>query len=116
MSRRQTPKTRPYEEKSLVEKQQDFKRHLRTYVVMSLFFFVLNATTAFGAWWFYWPMLGWGIGVILQGLSLYGPLRDADSTHQQEQLEPLPDLEDRYPGMELKELQTNKPYREEDLV
>ncbi len=110
-------KNNKYEEKSLLEKQTDFKRHLRTYLVMSFFFFVLNLVTAPGAWWFYWPVIGWGIGVLMQGLSLYGPLRDPDEAHGQnsERLEPLPDLRDTPEPIELRELDT-KPYRDEDLV
>ena len=74
MSRRsRRERKKAYEEKTLQEKQLDFKRHLRTYLAMSAFFFVLNMVTAPGAWWFYWPILGWGIGVVLQGMSLYGP-------------------------------------------
>ena len=106
-----------YEEKSLAEKQVDFSRHLRTYLVMSMFFFILNFTTG-GAWWWYWPVLGWGIGVLLQGLSLYGPLRDPDHIHppeQRDKLEPLPDLKDAPRPLEMREIET-KPYREDDLV
>lgn len=87
---------------------------------MSAFFLVLNMVTGGAAWW-YWPVLGWGIGVVMQGLSLYGPLRDPDDEHpasrEEEKLEPLPDITDRERPrpFELKELET-KPYRDEDLV
>ena len=115
---RQRSKNR-YEEKTLAEKQLDFKRHLRTYLVMSAFFVILNSLTG-GAFWAIWPILGWGIGVTMQGLSLYGPLRDPDEAHpgEGERLEPLPDLRDRpTERVELKELQTNaKPYNDDDLV
>ena len=102
-----------YDDKSLAEKKVDFKRHLRTYLVMSLFFLVLNIATGGGIWWF-WPVLGWGIGVVMQGLSLYGPLKDPDHVHpkEEERLEPLPDLREERERVELEA----KPYRDEDLV
>lgn len=55
-----------------VNEKKKFYSHLTTYVVMSTFFFVLNALTSFGHWWFYWPMLGWGIGVAMQYFKVFG--------------------------------------------
>lgn len=111
-----------YEEKTLREKKIDFKRHFRTYLVMSLFFIALDVFTP-GASWAVWPILGWGIGVAMQALSLYGPLKDPEDVHpegasqrerDQEFSGPLPDIRER-DRMELKELET-RPYRDEDLV
>jgi len=45
--------------------------HLGTYLVFGLFFFILNAITSFGHWWFYWPMLGWGIGIGLHTVKVF---------------------------------------------
>lgn len=118
MARKKKPK---YEEKSLREKQIDFKRHLRTYLVMSVFFVVLNIFT--GGSWAIWPIMGWGIGVAMQGLSLYGPLKDPEDIHpgaerMQEKDDqfsgPLPDIRER-DRMELKQLE-RRTYRDEDLV
>jgi len=39
MARKRRPK---YEEKTLREKKLDFRRHFRTYLVMSFFFVALN--------------------------------------------------------------------------
>ena len=117
MSRRRKKRDRKYEEKTLAEKQTDFKRHLRTYLVMSAFFVVLNLVTSGSSFWAIWPILGWGIGVAMQGLSLYGPLRDPEDVHPREgeRLEPLPDLDEQQEKFKLRELET-KPYRDEDLV
>lgn len=113
------PKKVKYEEKTLREKKVDFKRHLRTYLVMSVFFVLLSTFT--GGGWAIWPIMGWGIGVAMQGLSLYGPLRDPDDAHpgtvtkeDNEFSGPLPDIRERE-RMELKELD-RRPYRDEDLV
>lgn len=110
-----------YEEKPLREKQIDFKRHLRTYLVMSVFFVLLSSFT--GGNWAIWPILGWGIGVAMQGLSLYGPLKDPDDVHPEQETQtkpsnefsgPLPDIRER-DRMELRQLE-ERPYRDEDLV
>lgn len=106
-----------WDDKSLREKQIDFRRHLRTYLVMCAFFVAINIFTIGSLGWAIWPILGWGIGVAMQALSLYGPLADPEDAHPKEEDPrgrgtPLPDLEDR---MELKELE-RRPYRDEDLV
>lgn len=116
------PKKVKYEEKSLREKKIDFRRHLRTYLVMSVFFVLLSTFT--GGGWAVWPIMGWGIGVAMQGLSLYGPLRDPDDVHpnangtsstlDSEFSGPLPDIRER-DRMELKEPE-RRTYRDEDLV
>lgn len=41
--------------------------------------FAINALTAFGSWWFYWPLIGWGIGLTAHAVSVFlageaGPL------------------------------------------
>ena len=104
-----------WDDKSLREKQIDFRRHLRTYLVMCSFFVIVNLVSVGSIGWAIWPILGWGIGVAMQALSLYGPLADPDDSHPEEESDrqvPLPDLDDR---MELRELD-RRPYRDEDLV
>ena len=49
-----------------------FGRHLATYVVINAFLAGMNLLTG-GTWWFLWVVLGWGIGVALQGLGLLLP-------------------------------------------
>lgn len=55
-----------------VKKKKDFYQHLTSYLVMGVFFFVLNMVTSFGNWWFYWPMLGWGIGLLFHYFEAFG--------------------------------------------
>jgi hypothetical protein len=119
MSRR----NRKYEEKTLREKQIDFRRHLRTYLVMSAFFVLLNLITIGSLGWAIWPILGWGIGVAMQALSLYGPLADPEDAHPSEEQRRHDTGDPRAPRdaepeerMELRELETRRPYRDEDLV
>jgi len=60
------------EAKKRVEAKREFYRHLGSYFVMSTFFFLLNAVTSFGNWWFYWPMLGWGLAVLFHYVDVFG--------------------------------------------
>ncbi|MEO0732514.1 MAG: 2TM domain-containing protein [Bacteroidota bacterium] len=116
-----TRKKYNYEEKTLREKKIDFRRHFRTYLMMSVFFIALNLLTAGGTFWAIWPILGWGIAVGMQGLSLYGPLADPEDVHPKEEERdqefsgPLPDLREQ-PEPIRRSGGEDRPYREEDLV
>ncbi|MDE2785701.1 MAG: 2TM domain-containing protein [Chloroflexota bacterium] len=41
-----------------------FYQHLLVYVVVNGFLLALNLLTGPGSLWFYWPLLGWGIGLL----------------------------------------------------
>lgn len=55
-----------------VKAKKEFYNHFATYIVMGVFFFLLNAVTAWGHWWFYWPLLGWGIGILFHYIDAFG--------------------------------------------
>ena len=67
-----TEEQRYRQARQLVKKKKAFYSHFFTYLVMGGFFFLLNLFTSPGHWWFYWPMLGWGIGVAIQYLTVFG--------------------------------------------
>jgi len=58
--------------KKRVEALRGFYIHLGVYVLVNLFLFLLNIITSPDRLWFYWPLLGWGIGVIAQAFSVFG--------------------------------------------
>jgi len=60
------------EARKQVQAKKEFFRHLGTYFVMSVFFFMLNAATSFGSWWFIWPMMGWGLAVLFHYVDVFG--------------------------------------------
>ena len=113
-----------------VEEKKKFYKHLSTYVIMSGFFFVLNMVTSPGAWWWYWPVLGWGIGIANQYFRVFGwPGSGIGSTEwedqemekemrrMEERQRPFVDIDDH---LELKELEReklkSKTYDKDDLV
>ena len=64
---------RKYEKaKKRVKTKKEFYEHLTVYIVMSAFFFLINAVTSFGNWWFHWPILGWGLGVMFHYFDVFG--------------------------------------------
>lgn len=62
--------------KKRVEEKKKFYQHLSTYVVMSIFFYMINyfgnLNSGYDRWWFYWPMLSWGLGLALHYVNLFG--------------------------------------------
>lgn len=54
-----------------------FRRHLIAYLVINAGLLTLNLITSPGHLWFYWPMFGWGVGLLAHGVSTYSRLGDA---------------------------------------
>jgi class 3 adenylate cyclase len=43
-----------------------FYRHLRAYLIVNGFLFILNVFTYRGYWWIIWPVFGWGLLILLR--------------------------------------------------
>lgn len=54
-----------------VNEIKGFYRNLISYIVVNLGFLAINLLTSPGHLWFYWPMLGWGIGVLFHGMKVF---------------------------------------------
>jgi hypothetical protein len=52
-----------------VKELRDFYMHLLVYLVVILGLFLIDLLTPGGPW-FYWPLVGWGIAVVLHAASL----------------------------------------------
>lgn len=48
-----------------------FKIHFAAYVGVNLLLLVINLLTTPNLLWFYWPLLGWGIGIVAHGAAVY---------------------------------------------
>jgi hypothetical protein len=59
-----------------VEAEMGFYVHLFFYLLVNLFLFVINLWVNILAsrriWWFFWPLLGWGIGLLAHFLFVFG--------------------------------------------
>ncbi len=58
--------------KKRVKAKKEFYEHLITYLIIGGFLLLLNMVTSFGRWWFYWPLLGWSIGLIFHYFGVFG--------------------------------------------
>jgi pilus assembly protein TadC len=57
--------------KKRVEDIKGFYSHLLVYIGVNFFIFLINLFTSRGIWWFKWPLIGWGIGLLFHGLSVF---------------------------------------------
>ena len=48
-----------------------FYIHLATYIAVMVLLWLIDFLTG-GGWWFYWPLLGWGIGIVAHAFTVFG--------------------------------------------
>jgi hypothetical protein len=48
-----------------------FYIHASAFVVVNIALLAINAGVG-GVWWFYWPLIGWGIGLGVHALAVFG--------------------------------------------
>jgi hypothetical protein len=70
-----TQETRYQRAKNRVEALKRFYIHLTVYVLVNLLLATINLLTSPGSLWFYWPLMGWGIGFVLHALIVFWPGR-----------------------------------------
>ena len=70
-----------------VRQKRDFYRNLTSYVFVNLLLFLINLFTSPGEWWFYWVLIGWGIGILAQARNVFAPRFDSDWEERQIQAE-----------------------------
>jgi hypothetical protein len=90
-----TPPTEPSPQASpdIASRDAEFKRareraqalqglyiHLLVYAVVNTGLFLINWATRGpeGGWWFYWPLLGWGVAVAIHAMSIVAPIFSPD--------------------------------------
>jgi hypothetical protein len=55
-----------------VKLKKGFYRHLASFIVIGLFFFIINLTTDSTDIWFHFPMVAWGIGLAFHYIRVFG--------------------------------------------
>ena len=58
--------------KKRVEALRGFYIHLTVYVVVNLILFSINMIVSPDSLWFFWPLMGWGVGLAFHALSVFG--------------------------------------------
>ncbi len=70
------------EARKRVREKKDFYHNLIAYVCVIPFLIALNLRTSPEHWWFVYPMLGWGMGLAMHYLKVFGwpgaPYRSAE--------------------------------------
>ena len=54
-----------------VQALKGFYIHAMVFVLVNVALLSINAL-ADGVWWFYWPLMGWGIGLGVHALAVFG--------------------------------------------
>ena len=62
---------RYYQARKRVEEIKGFYGNLTSYIIVNIGLLVLNLVTSPNHLWFYWPLLGWGIGVLIHGMKVF---------------------------------------------
>ena len=58
--------------KKRVAALRGFRVHLTVYLIVNTGLFLLDVITSPSSFWFFWPLMGWGIGVAMHALNVYG--------------------------------------------
>jgi hypothetical protein len=58
--------------KARVTALRRFYGHLSVYVIVNLGLFLINMTMSPENLWFIWPLMGWGIAIVLHALRVFG--------------------------------------------
>ena len=62
---------RYFKARKRVEEIKGFYGNLIAYIVVNIGLMVINLLTSPAYLWFFWPMLGWGIGVLFHGMKVF---------------------------------------------
>ena len=46
-------------------------RHLTIYIAVNILLIIINVSTSTEYLWFIWPLMGWGLAVVLHALSVF---------------------------------------------
>ncbi|MDR2967338.1 MAG: 2TM domain-containing protein [Methanobacteriaceae archaeon] len=57
--------------KKRLKEIKGFYIHLFVYIVINIFLFIINTVSTPGAWWFLFPLLFWGIGLLFHFLRVF---------------------------------------------
>lgn len=70
-----------------VKELKGFYGNLTSYILVISFLIVLNILTSPGYLWFFWPMIGWGLGVVAHAVTTFGIGKDWEERKIKELME-----------------------------
>jgi hypothetical protein len=78
-----------------VEELKAFYSHLFVYLAVNAGLFLLNIITSPRHLWFFWPLIGWGIGLTIHGLSVFGTQKLLGKDWEERKIKELVEKEKR---------------------
>ena len=78
-----------------VEEIKGFYANLTSYVFVNIGLLVLNLVTSPNHLWFFWPLLGWGIGVAIHGMMVFKYLPFFDQEWEQKKIKEFMEKEEQ---------------------
>jgi 2TM domain len=73
--------------KQQVEKIKGFYGNLISYLIGNLFLLYINLQYSPNDLWFFWPFLGWGIGVVFHGIRVFNYMPFLGKNWEQKKIE-----------------------------
>ncbi len=86
---------RYFKARKRVEEIKGFYGNLIAYVVVNIGLMVLNLLTYPGYLWFFWPMLGWGIGVLFHGMKVFNYMPFFGNEWEEKKIKEFMDKEEK---------------------
>ena len=68
--------------KKRVEAKVGFYRHLMIYIAVCVLLTLVNFSTSTDHLWFIWPVMGWGLAVVLHALSVFAFSGESGATER----------------------------------
>jgi len=81
--------------KKRVEEIKGFYGNLIAYVIVNIGLLVINLLTSPNYLWFFWPMLGWGIGVVFHGMKVFNYMPFIGKDWEEKKIKEFMDKEDQ---------------------
>jgi hypothetical protein len=89
---------RYYKARKKVEEIKGFYGNLISYIVVNCFLIGINLVTSPKYLWFFWPLLGWGIGVLFHGLKVFNYMPFLGKDWEERKIKEFMDKENQQKG------------------
>jgi hypothetical protein len=86
---------RYYVAKKKVNEIKGFYGNLASYLLVNVILLVVNLTTSPEYLWFFWPLLGWGIGVLIHGMTVFQWLPFLGKEWEEKKIKEFIDIENQ---------------------
>ena len=77
-----------------VQQIRNFYVHVAVYVFVNLLLLLINLLTGPFSLWFYWPLLGWGIALVVHAFLVYGVGGTCEKEWEERKIRQIMELED----------------------